>query len=252
MQKPPPPEPKQPLLGESTTEVAGYSKKPSSSSMNFSHLCIGLALIALSFGTTVGTVLWPMFVKDHFGWAHTEYAWAIVVSSIVGTLFLASYPTVAARIGSVSATAMASLVGLAVSVIAFNVSTTYIAAVLQVGLMTCFLGITSFLEPALKSIASIRIPQQSQGTSFGIMQSLAGIGRTLGNIVGTQLYHYSKTHGSGFGANGVLPMYAAGASLAVVAIATVISDQLATSTTTKPPVGSALAPLPHELDMKHR
>ena len=92
-----------------------------------------------------------------------------------------------------------------------------------------FSAATSFLEPCLKSVASLLLPQSYLGRSFGVLAMVASIGDIVGNVAGTQLYAASSKEKDGFWLTkaGGLPFSACSAMLCGCAIVVWCVKQLA-------------------------
>jgi hypothetical protein len=52
--------------------------------------------------------------------------------------------------------------------------------VLHITAAMCFVALASFLEPSLKSLASLFMPHVLQGRTFGVLTLLAGLGEQVG------------------------------------------------------------------------
>ena len=66
---------------------------------HFTYAAILSALLIQSWSSTVFAVLWPLFLRDQFQFAATEYGLVTVVASICSTSAIASFPKVEHHIG---------------------------------------------------------------------------------------------------------------------------------------------------------
>ena len=167
-------------------------------------------LLCQSCSATIGLVLWPLYVRDRFGWSAPQYAWLILLSSAVSIAAVSSYPRLAERLGShrvgvgACATAALSSVGFCIDDADAAAAGGYeYSRLAHVLLAVVFIAAVSLLEPCVKSIVSSHGGSGAQGRSFGWMSMVAGAGSILGNVCGTRLYKagkHSESAAAAFGA----------------------------------------------------
>eukprot|EP00051_Salpingoeca_urceolata_P026960 m.479461 g.479461 ORF g.479461 m.479461 type:complete len:510 (+) comp21458_c0_seq1:1956-3485(+) len=177
---------------------------------------LSVPLVCQGLCATTGVVLWPLWLHDRLGWSADEYAYALMVSSLASTLAIACLPSFEASLGRHKTAYTASFVALLSVFVGFGMQLEidFFFVLLHVVLATLFLASTALLEPSLKSLASLSVPHMAQGSMFGVMATLTGIGDTVGNLAGTYLYKHSKS-GARWDMGGLLPFAFAGATLAL-------------------------------------
>jgi hypothetical protein len=93
------------------------------------------------------------------------------------------------RLSRLKVAVVLTLIATTTSLFAFTFRRDWIMHVL---LTVVFLGATATLEPCLKSLGSLFMPQTAQGRSFGIMATITGAGQMAGSSAGAYLYHISS------------------------------------------------------------
>jgi MFS family permease len=178
---------------------------------------LAIVLVVQSMSATSASVLWPLFVHEHFGWEAPEYALLILATSIFSTGAIAAVPAVEASCGrfgsALGALVLASLTGC----FAFSFQQHSAAPICtHIVLVVIFVASLAFLEPSLKSLASSYMPRSLGGRSFGVLGTLAGVGSIAGNYIGTYLFELQYP---AFASGGVLPFLGCSALLVVSAAA---------------------------------
>jgi MFS family permease len=176
---------------------------------------VAVALVAQSIAKTVGGGLWALVLNKHLGWESMEYGYVLFASSAISTIAIAVFPAVEARCGRFRTAGWALfLCGICVC-LAFahpqgmvaddnshgagssndgaspprptlRLFPTAVHIVLGMG----FIALASFLEPSLKSLASLFMPQVLQGRTFGVLTLLAGLGEQVGHLGGGYLFEH--------------------------------------------------------------
>jgi len=208
-----------PRSNTSTMEKGGVERREDNSSSK--KATIGFALVAVavvsqSFAQTVGTLLWPFFIKDRFLWGTSEYSMILFLTSITTTAGLAFVPKCERSFGATKTAIVACIVSAVSASLSFlfdDPNKTW-GIVSHVALMGIFLTAVQMLDPILQITSSLHMPKTAQGRTFGTIATLRAIGRMIGNLVGPLMYAYSKqTHvGSG------MPLWIVGAVLIVASI----------------------------------
>lgn len=150
---------------------------------------VALALVVQVVSATAAYVLWPLFLHDEFGFDARDFAPLLFVSSLLATLAVSAVPTVERYLGRYPTAVAAALVAAVTGGMAFRFAQPdALAHMAHFVLVTIFQAAVAFLEPSLKAIASRYLPQSQQGSAFGWMASLSGLGEIVGNMGGTRLY----------------------------------------------------------------
>ena len=79
-----------------------------------------LALVAQAASATIGSVLWPLYVRDAFGWESTEFAYALLLSSCCSSAAIAALPTLERELGPLRTAVLATFVASFAAVAAFG------------------------------------------------------------------------------------------------------------------------------------
>jgi len=155
---------------------------------------LSIILIIHSISVTVVKVLWPLFLYDNFGWTDGEYAYVISFDSLISIGAIASFPVIEKRIGRFRTATISALLAAFFGIVGFSFHNTKSIIVLHVLMVVLFIGCTAILEPNIKYLTSLYMPQTFQGLTFGVMSTLNGLGNIVGNLAGTFLYaNYSGT-----------------------------------------------------------
>jgi hypothetical protein len=143
-----------------------------------------------ALANAVGSLLWPLFVRDAFGWESAEFAVLLLLSSIFSTAAIAVLPFVEASLGPLRAAATAFGCASVTCLGAFAVGVAAAAeedvagdaviaadppggggrlwaAAVHSLFAICFFASLAMLEPSLKSLASSARPSSEGGRSFG-------------------------------------------------------------------------------------
>lgn len=163
----------------------------------FAVVC--LALASQSMAHSVGSTLWPLFVRDRFGWSSAEFSYLLMISSIFSTASVAALPTFEAAFGRVRTAALAMSAAGFFCFAAFAVAATSssgsgvdMAILVHGGAAVLFFASIALLEPSLKSLASTTRTASEGGRSFGILASVIALGNSIGSVCGTRLYAATK------------------------------------------------------------
>lgn len=134
------------------------------------------------------TVLWPLFVRDRFGWDASAFSGALLVESFgsIGSLFL--LPSLAARVGEVRLAALLCMLSAVLAAFALYLND----ALTHVGCMAAMLSFLAMLDSALRSLGSLCVPAALQGRAFAYLGVLTSLGNVAGNL-STRLYDTTTT-----------------------------------------------------------
>jgi len=151
---------------------------------------LAVVLVGQAAANAVGYAVYPLYIKATYGWESTQYAYMLTVSDLATIAAIAAFPAVEARCGQYATAAAGFLLGglSALLMVALPQSHDPLPLALHVVAAVTFSATTSFLEPCLKSVASLLLPQSYLGRSFGVLAMVASIGDIIGNLAGTQLY----------------------------------------------------------------
>ncbi len=167
----------------------------------FAVVC--LALGSQSMAHSVGSTLWPLFVRDRFGWSSAEFSYLLMISSVCSTASVAGLPTFEATLGRVRTAALSMSVAGFFCFAAFAIAAGSGSAsatgmwmdteILVHGAAAVgFFAAVALLEPSLKSLASTTRAASEGGRSFGILASVIALGNSVGSVCGTRLYAATK------------------------------------------------------------
>uniref|UniRef100_A0A7S2RZ22 Major facilitator superfamily (MFS) profile domain-containing protein n=1 Tax=Rhizochromulina marina TaxID=1034831 RepID=A0A7S2RZ22_9STRA len=156
-----------------------------------------LSLVAQSVATTMGTVLWPLIVRDQFSWGAEKYAYLVLLLAIFRVPTSALLPPLERRLGP--APAALTVCGIAAaSAVAVAVLVTEMAPadslrrhglpLLHSTLFLLHLVSLRALEVLLRARASLVLPPTWTSRSFGVAASLTALGGVVGSVVGTRMY----------------------------------------------------------------
>jgi hypothetical protein len=159
-----------------------------------------LTLVALFFTRAISDMLfiiWPLFIKHHFGWEEREYGLILPINQALGFTLVAA-PWLSERLGTSRAVALLGGVAFSAYLIAFTlradtapVRTLHVACVLLAGVSN------GALEVVLTALASTFAPPDAQGRLFATVAIMRYAGSISGNLGGTSLYQYSLGMGGG-------------------------------------------------------
>ena len=194
-------------------------------------MVVCLALASQSLAHSVGSTLWPLFVRDRFGWSSAEFSYLLMTSSICSTASVAALPTFEATLGRVQTSALAMSAASFFCFSAFAIaagsgsgsSGVDIAILVHGGAAVLFFAAVALLEPSLKSLASTTRTASEGGRSFGVLASVIALGNSVGSVFGTRLYAATKDSVVATGA-GPLLLHAGGQSEDEVINATGVSE----------------------------
>jgi len=150
---------------------------------------VGAVFVVQAAGQTTVALLWPLYVQKQFGWKDHEYAWLSLAGSVSSLLAASLMAACAQQVGAAAvATVLCGMAALGIWV-AFSADAVML---LHVPGSLVFLGAVAALKPCLESLASLYMPQESQGRGFAILSLLNALGAMLGNKLGTHLFEASS------------------------------------------------------------
>ena len=161
---------------------------------------LALAQVALFvnvlFRDTLGLV-WPLYLKAHFGWAEMEYGMLLPVQQALAFALVAT-PRLQEALGT---RAVVGVLGLGSTVAyALSMALRTPTPLVQGAHVAFFLlgGVCgSALEVVLTSLSSVFVPPRAQGRLFASLLLVKLGGSVVGNLVGTALFQTSMDATSG-------------------------------------------------------
>ncbi|CAD7930725.1 unnamed protein product [Amoebophrya sp. A25] len=182
-----------------------------------SLLCVGMVVQA--FGETVARVLWPLHVREQFGWDSHELAYLQLGSQVAVILATVSYPPLVSSLGrKCTASALPLFAGFTL-LTAFlqpaqlvllsthlqedvesqnllfpfreTFSAKQLCSMLHTVNVLLFLAASAILKVCFQHVATLAAPPAYQGRLFSALAVLSSIGTILGNLVGTR---WSSAH----------------------------------------------------------
>ena len=177
--------------------------------------------------TNRARTLWPLFVKERFGFGSSEYAVLLFASSLCDAGAVALLPAAERALGKVRALLAGAVVAACAVALAFVPPGDWASAwasSLHVGLAAhaagavCCFAALAFLGPGLMSLGSLLAgPGAVQGRSFGVLAVLTGLGQIVGNMLGAWAWggdgDGDGDEGDGDGRSRALPFVLASACL---------------------------------------
>ena len=147
---------------------------------------VAVVLAIRSVALTGQNVLWPMYLKDTFGWDAEKYSYVLLANTVVGVGAMAVFPAIEKLLGGaggqrgrIRTALVCSTIAALSSVIAFHWSNRTGFCVLNNVLFGLLLHSTLLLlEPSLKAIASFYVTEI--GRAFGVLGLVAGVGEQVG------------------------------------------------------------------------
>ena len=183
------------------------------------------ALVVQALAITVCRILWPLYLRDRYGWGARRYAMALLLGELAAAGTTAVLPAIERRAGRFGTASGGCLLAGALAAIAFHTPGKWVRdlpllneTAAHVCVTVALLSIVAALEPSIKSLASLHRPQHEQGTSFGMMSMATASGQMLGSTLGSWLYTVSKATPSPVTGHGALPMVMVGVLLALAAL----------------------------------
>lgn len=176
---------------------------------------VSLVLVVQAAAVTMARVLWPLFLHDRFGWGASQYAYLLLLSEVCSAATMAVFPSIEKRLGRFRTAALGCSVAGLLATLAFQAGERDgVQMAFHAAIMVALLAVSAGLEPSLKSLASLHMPQHLQGASFGWMSVSSGVGTMAGSMSGAYLYSISKAMGpTAVTGGGALPLVAIGAFL---------------------------------------
>ena len=170
-----------------------------------------LAQVALFFSALVKDmtyITWPLFLKEHFGWAERQYGLLLPITQVLQATILIAAPWVHERLGTTSAILWLGLCATLSYLVAFSLQAAsgLSVALHLIGYMVGDMCNRGF-EIVLTAFASTYAPPQAQGRLFALMAIMRYAGSISGSLAGTALYQFSVGWADGppFLAGGALP-----------------------------------------------
>ena len=155
-------------------------------------LLCGLALFLRAAADSLATLLWPLFLREHFVFAAREYSALLILATLCSTLAVATFPRMQRRAGDAATVALLGG-GAAVALLAaFVVQTdSGVAQAAHACLMLCAAAGLAALEPCLRALASTLVPRSLQGRAFAALNVASALGSAATGVIGTRLYQTS-------------------------------------------------------------
>ena len=155
-------------------------------------LLCGLSLFLRAAADTLATLLWPLFLREHFGFAEQEYSALLILATACSTLAVAAFPRLQRQVGVEQTVALLGGGAAATLLAAFVVQADSGAAhVAHACLMLCAASSLAALEPCLRALASTLVPRSLQGRSFAALNVASALGSAAAGMIGTRLYQTS-------------------------------------------------------------
>ena len=176
-----------------------------------------LALYLRASCEALATILWPLFMKAHFGYDERSYARLLFLSTLLSTAAVAAFPRLQARVGDADCVAALGAAAAGALGLAFVVQADAAAArALHAALALLSIASLAALEPCLRALASTLVPLSLQGRSFAALNVASALGAATAGVVGTRLYQSSLDGGGGGGGGVSLPLLLRGGALPTV------------------------------------
>lgn len=164
-------------------------------------VALGAALVAQGAVMALMNTLWPLFLRVHYDVDDDGFAPLLLSSSLAAATAIVLAPSFATRMqgGALSvATISACSAGLSTPA-AFAVQCPRSSLPTHTLLVIVSFASVALLDTSLKSAASELATRSCQGSAFGLVASLSGIGSVCANIFGTVLYEHSFAEHSELG-----------------------------------------------------
>ena len=164
-------------------DSGGESVAPRASRWPFSFVAAAGSIAATAAARQSGVVLWPLYVRDRFGWGASEFAAALLAENVgsIGALFI--LPALAARVGDTRLAIGLAAASAALAAIAFQLG----ESALHVACMVALLSLLAMLDSGLRSLGSLCVAPPLQGRAFAYLGVLTSLGSVAGNLA-TRLY----------------------------------------------------------------
>ena len=174
-----------------------------------------LALYLRAACEALATILWPLFMRAHFGYDERGYARLLFLSTLLSTVAVAAFPRLQRRVGDADTVAVLGATAAAALGLAFVVQSDAAAArTLHAALALLSIASLAALEPCLRALASTLVPHSLQGRSFAALNVASALGAATAGVVGTRLYQFSL---DGDGGASLPPLLRGGALPTVLA-----------------------------------
>jgi MFS family permease len=69
---------------------------------------LACVMLLQAFSSSIGSVLWPLYLKDKYNWTQSEYAYVLFCASVLSIAVVAATPTIESALGRVNAQFVAS------------------------------------------------------------------------------------------------------------------------------------------------
>jgi hypothetical protein len=202
-----------------------------------SFLATSACIAATAGARQSGTVLWPLYVRDEFGWGAAQFAWALLAENLATIGALMVLPSVAQRAGAAGLAVGALGACAALAGIAFGGASTHAPS--HVACMVAYLTGLAALDSLLRTLGTMGVPPVLQGRAFAYL----GVLTSLGTAVGSLTTHLYAAHAASALAPAVAALAASALLLSLfrAALAAEEATRAASKQRLSPPVSPALA-----------
>ncbi|KAJ1444322.1 major facilitator superfamily domain-containing protein [Pelagophyceae sp. CCMP2097] len=176
-------------------ELAQLNRKRGDAASAASLWLFGLGAVAIvcqSAALTAATVLWPLVVRDSFGWDSAEFSYLLFFHALAGILVSAAAPPAERRLGRGAAAEAAAAVAAAAAALLValpaRAAPAKSRALAHAGLYSLHVVALQVLGLHARSIATLAAPRSFIGRGFGAISALAGVSGAGGALAATALY----------------------------------------------------------------
>lgn len=158
-----------------------------------------VALVAQGAVMALTYTLWPLFLRVHYDVDDGGFAPLLFASSVAAVMAVLLAPTLQKHVpgGALQVATIAACTAGVATPAAFAVQCPHSSLLAHTLLVLVSFASVAVLEAALKSAASELASRSCQGSAFGLVASLTGIGSVSANVFGTVLYEHSFAEHSG-------------------------------------------------------
>ena len=149
------------------------------------------ALVCQGASAALLYVLWPLFLHAHFGVDDVDFAPLLLAASLASATALALAAPLQRWLGGPIRTAAIAGISAGLGAPAAFAMQCPDSLLLHTALVLPTAAAISLLEASLKAGASELAPIRWQGSTFGVMASLIGIGSVVASVGGSMLYEHS-------------------------------------------------------------
>jgi hypothetical protein len=160
-----------------------------------------VALVAQGAVMALTYTLWPLFLRVHYDVDDDGFAPLLFASSVAVVMAVFLAPTLQKHVrgGALQVATFAACTAGVATPAAFAVQCPRSSLLTHTLLVLVSFASVALLDTSLKSAASELATRSCQGSAFGLVASLSGIGSVSANVFGTVLYEHSFTEHSGLG-----------------------------------------------------